>query len=314
MPATTDGVLRIGTRGSTLAITQTGIVVDLLRDVRPGLRTEVVVIKTTGDRVTDRPYAEIGPKGVFAAELQHALLRGEVDVAIHSLKDLPADEPDGLVIAAVPVRADPCDVLVSRERLGLSALPPGSRVGTSSSRRVALLKIERADLEAVPLRGNVDTRLAKVARGDIDAALLAAAGLERLGRLDEATERLDPVEFPPAPGQGALAVEAVVDRVAGDLQWLHDVEHPATRAAIAAERAFLRAMEGGCDVPLGAYARVDGDVVELHGIVSAPDGSEHLRGSASGSDAEAVGLQLARELESRGARRIVDMARTESPG
>lgn len=314
MPAPTDAPLRVGTRGSALALTQTELVVAALRAVRPGLDVELVRITTTGDTVTDRPYAAIGPKGVFAAELQHALLVGAVDVAVHSLKDLPADEPPGLTVAAVPRRADPADVLVSRDGATLDELPSGARVGTSSSRRVAMVRARRPDLVPVPIRGNVDTRLAKVARGEVDAALLAAAGLERLGRLDEATQRLDPLVFTPAPGQGALAVEAKSDRVAGDLAWLAGADDHPTRSAVTAERAFLRAMEGGCDVPLGAFAVIaDDGSLTLHGVVAAPDGSEEIRGDAQGREPDRVGRDLAAQLAARGAARLVAAARGAAP-
>jgi hydroxymethylbilane synthase len=265
------------------------------------IETEVVTIRTTGDAVTDRPFEAIGPKGVFAAELQRALLDDRIDVAVHSLKDLPAEEPQGLVLAAVCEREDARDVLVSRAGSPLADLPSGAVVGTSSSRREALIRIHRPDLRTQALRGNVDTRLDKVARGDVDAAVLAAAGIVRLGRSDAITEWLDPLVFVPPPGQGALVIETTADRLHGDLAWVASAEDAATRACVDAERTFMGLVEGGCEVPLGCWARYDGDELVCEGFVAAADGSSHVRDSVRGTQAEAVGAELARRMLAKGA-------------
>lgn len=303
--------LRVGTRGSALALNQTGIATAALVEVGAAggldLQIDVVTIRTTGDAVTDKPFEAIGPKGVFAAELQRALLDDEIDVAVHSLKDLAASEPDGLVLAAVLERGDARDVLVSRDDRSLDELPAGAVVGTSSSRRRALLTINRPDLRAVPLRGNVDTRLRKVADGEVDAAVLAAAGVLRLERGDAITEWLDPRRFVPPPGQGAIVIEARADRVGGDLAWIGGSEHSPTRAATDAERAFMRSVEGGCEVPLGAWAYEDGGELVCIGFVS--DGHEQVRGEERGRDPEAVGVALARRLIDAGAADLVARAR-----
>jgi hydroxymethylbilane synthase len=263
-----------------------------------------VPIRTSGDALTDRPFEAIGPKGVFAAELQRALLSDEVDLAVHSLKDLPASEPDGLVLAAVCERVDARDVLVSREGLSLAELAAGAVVGTSSSRRRALVAIHRPDLQNAPLRGNVDTRLASIERGEVDAGVLAAAGLIRLGRAEAISEWLDPFDFVPPPGQGALVVEARSDRVSGDLAWVRAAEDQVTRACVDAERAFMGLVEGGCEVPLGAWAYPDGDELVCEVFVAASDGSEHLRSSARGRDPVAVGSEAAEGMLAKGAARF----------
>ena len=291
--------LRIGTRASTLALTQTGIVVDALHRAAAQheieLRTEVVHIRTTGDAVTDRPFEDIGPKGVFAVELQRALLDDRIDVAVHSLKDMPTTEPEGLKIIAVCEREDARDVLVSRDGTTLDSLPAGGVVGTSSARRRALVAIHRPDLRTEMLRGNVDTRLEKVARGDVDAAMLAAAGLIRLGRADAVTHWLDPTDFVPPPGQGALAVECRSDR--DGLAWLRDAEHAATRACTDAERAFTQIIEGSCEVPLGVWARYeDGEIVCDGFVASLNDSARYLRDRASGSVPADVGAELAQRM------------------
>lgn len=297
--------MRIGTRGSKLALTQTGLAVDALRAAgeRSGVDVvaEVVKIRTTGDAVTDRPFEAIGPKGVFAAELQRALLDGRIDVAVHSAKDLPAVEPDGLVLAAVLRREDARDVLVSRDGATLAELPEGAVVGTSSSRREAYVRIVRPDLRTAPIRGNVDTRLEKVARGEVDATILAAAGIVRLGREEEITEWLDPLELVPPPGQGALVVETTVERLDGDLAWIRDAQDAATRACVDTERVFMQLVEGGCEVPLGAWARYEDGELVCDVFVAAADGSSYVRESLRGSDPGSVGAELARAVIAKGA-------------
>jgi hydroxymethylbilane synthase len=310
MPKTTERRLRVGTRGSRLAIAQTAIVAEALEAAAPqAVEVETVAISTAGDRVADRPYEAIGPKGVFARDIQQALHDDRIDLAVHSLKDLPALEPLGLVIAAVPERGEPRDVLVAHSATSFDDLPDGATVGTSSSRRTAMLRIRRPALVAVPLRGNVDTRLAKVQRGEIDAAILAGAGLARLGRSDAVTEWLDPERFPPPPGQGALAIEARTDRIMGDLAWVRDVEHAPSRAAVDAERVFMRILEGGCEVPLGAWARWSEGTLLCTGFVAAPSGDVHVFGEASGTDPEEVGAALAHDMLSRGADELIEGVR-----
>ncbi|MCI2238878.1 hydroxymethylbilane synthase [Paenibacillus sp. TRM 82003] len=260
--------LRLGTRRSALATTQSGWVADALR--ARGADVELVEITTHGD-VDRAPLAVIGGTGVFVSALRDALLAGEVDLAVHSLKDLPTAAADGLALAAVPQREDPRDALVAADGRTLAQLPAGARVGTGSPRRRALLLDARPDLDVVPVRGNVDTRLRMVSSGELDAVVLAAAGLARLGRLGEATELLDAQAFVPAPGQGALAVECRADdaevlAVAGAL------DSPADRLAVLAERQLLAGLEAGCSAPVGAHAHLDGGELRLALAVQGPDG------------------------------------------
>ncbi len=253
--------LRVGTRGSALALAQTDLTIRILIDAARSngveVEAEVVTIKTSGDGSQASSFESIGPKGVFARELQRALETDRIDVAVHSLKDLESTEPDGLTIVAVPKREDPRDVLISRRGFTLAELEPGAVVGTSSSRRRALVTLSRPDLALAPLRGNVDTRLRKIADGEVDAGILAAAGLLRLQRSSEITEWLDPTSFVPAPGQGALAIETLSSR--DDLSWIAAADDAETRICIETERAFMQRVESGCDAPLGAWARVDGE-------------------------------------------------------
>jgi hydroxymethylbilane synthase len=309
-PAPGSRTLRIGTRGSALAMTQTGQVADAIRAA--GCPVELVVVRTSGDE-SSAPVVELGV-GVFVSALRDALARGEVDFAVHSYKDLPTAPDPRLTLAAVPVREDPRDALVARDGLVLGALPPGSRVGTGSPRRAAQLHALGLGLEVVPIRGNVGTRIQKVHDGELDAVVLARAGLARLGRLDEVTEALDPLQMLPAPAQGALAIECRVD----DLDTEHRLgalNDPATRAAVTAERAMLAALEAGCSAPIGALAEVVEDwetgpdgidrVIEslsLRGIAATTDGAI-LRASILGktSEAESLGRALAAELLDLGA-------------
>ncbi|TVT17599.1 hydroxymethylbilane synthase [Amycolatopsis acidiphila] len=301
----------MGTRGSALALAQTGIIADALR--RAGENVEIVKVSTPGDR-SHAPIAEIGV-GVFTSALREALLAKQVDVAIHSYKDLPTAPEPGIVLAAVPQREDPRDALIARDGLTLGELPPGSTVGTGAARRMAQLRALGLGLEIVPIRGNIDTRLRKVTDGELDAVVLARAGLARLGRAGEITETLDPIQMLPAPAQGALAVESRVDDV--DIEHLlrSTVDDEATRAAVTAERAMLAALEGGCSAPVGALAEVvedldaDGSVLErisLRGVAAAGlDGEsvELIRASALADkgEAERLGRDLAAELLDLGA-------------
>jgi len=275
--------VRIGTRGSTLARTQTGHVVDALRTLGD-LEIETVHIRTDGDRLTGS-LATLGGTGVFVTALRDALLDGRCDLAVHSLKDLPTGEAPGLTVAAIPPRVDARDALCTRDGRPLVALPDGARVGTGSPRRAAQLLAVRPDLVVVDLRGNVDTRLRRVADGGLDAVVLAAAGLERIGRLDATTVPLDPTVMVPAPGQGALAVECRADLDPGSAlaQALRALDDLPTRLAVTAERALLATLEAGCSAPVGAYARVDGRRLALSATVVAADGSARIHRTASRS-------------------------------
>jgi hydroxymethylbilane synthase len=310
-PASDRG-LRLATRGSALALAQSRIVVDGLRAAWPELPVELVTVVTEGDRRRDVPAAALGGKGIFTAAVQEAVLDGRADLAVHSAKDLPAAQVPGLVLAAVPRRDDPRDVLVGRHRLGgIDDLVPGARVGTGSPRRVALLRWLRPDLELVPIRGNVDSRVRRTLGGELDAVVLAAAGLRRLGLAAEAAAPLDPETFTPAPGQGTLAVEAREDDTHA-LGLLRALTHRPSRVALRAEHSFLRRLGGSCTLPAGALAggpaaspatpgvadpAVAGPL-EIQGFLSALDGKglvrERLRGPAD--DPEGLGRVLADRL------------------
>jgi hydroxymethylbilane synthase len=296
--------LRLGTRGSQLALAQARWVKAALEGAQSGLEVELVVIKTSGDRIQDRSLSEVGGKGLFIKEIEEALLRREVDVAVHSMKDLPSELAPGLEIAAVPEREDPGDVLIAPGRDSIAALARGARVGTSSLRRMALLRAERPDLEVVPLRGNVDTRLRRLDEGVVDAIVLAAAGLRRLGLSPAAAVPLDVRRFVPAIGQGALAIEA---RVGEHREFFLRLDHAATHAAVAAERAFMRGVHGSCTTPLAAYARAGAAGIEMNAVIASPDGARAVRGSTAGETAEAehLGEGLARELMARGGAEIL---------
>lgn len=293
--------LRIGSRGSALALWQAEHVKALLQ--RRGHAVEIVVITTTGDRVQDRRLQSVGGKGAFLKEIEEALEADAVDLAVHSLKDVPTALPDGLRLAAILERADPRDALLSAGP-GLDALPPGARVGTTSLRRRAQLLARRPDLHVQDLRGNVDTRIRRLREGAFDAILLARAGLVRLGRADEATEVLAPEVLLPAPGQGAVAIECRADD-ARVTDAVAPLDHAQTARVVTAERAFLAALQGGCNVPLGAFAEADGDGLRLRGLVAREDGSRVLRGERRGSDAEALGRALAEELLAQGAAELM---------
>jgi hydroxymethylbilane synthase len=296
--------LRIGTRGSPMALRQTTLVRDRLVAAHPGLAAddavEIVTIRTTGDRVQDRRLAEIGGKGLFAKEIDEALIAGRVDLAVHSLKDLETWLPDGVEIACVPPRDDPRDAFLSPRAASLEALPQGAVVGTASLRRQAQLLRRRPDLRVVPLRGNANTRIRKLEAGEVDATLLALCGLERIGLVHLATEILPPEIMLPAVGQGALAVEcrAGDDRVRQLLGPLHDLR---TAACVAAERAMLAVLDGSCHTPIAGLATLDGDRLTIEGLVLTPDGSAEIRARRSGimADAAAIGTELGEELRRR---------------
>ncbi len=305
--------LRLGTRASALALAQSGTTATLVR-AATGRDVELVHVVTAGD-VSSAAIAQIGGTGVFVTALRDALLAGEVDLAVHSYKDLPTAPAPGLVIAAVPQREDPRDVLVARDGLTIGELPAGSRVGTGSPRRTAQLLGLGLGIDVVPVRGNVGTRVGKVRSGELDAVVLARAGLARLDRLDDATEVIDPLTMLPAPAQGALAVECR----SGDVELvalLAALDDPDSRTAVAAERSLLAALEGGCTAPVGALAQVaegdDGPELYLRGLVAAVDGTDAVRLSATGPTSEAVevGRRLAAELLDLGAADLMGVIRT----
>jgi hydroxymethylbilane synthase len=302
-------VLRIGTRASELARTQSGLVAELLSE-RTGRDVMLVTVRTEGD-VTTAPLASLGGTGVFVNALRDALLSGEVDLAVHSLKDLPTTPAEGIALAAIPPREDPRDVVVARDGLTLGELPVGSRVGTGSPRRVAQIEALGLGVELVGVRGNVDTRIAKVRAGELDAVVLARAGLSRLGRLADVTEVLDPIQVLPAPGQGALAVECRAgdaDLVALLAQALDD-QH--TRTAVECERVVLAELEAGCAAPVGALAEVvegdAGDELWIRAVALSPDGALSVRRSTSGpaTDPVGVGRALAAEMIADGAHDLI---------
>lgn len=299
--------LIVGTRGSRLARRQTEQIVQSLRACHPDLRLEAREVRTEGDRQTETSLLRIGGQGVFVKELEAALLRGDVDLAVHSLKDVPVELAPGLTLAALPQRGDPRDALVSRDGATLATLPSGARVGTGSRRRAVQLRAFRPDLEPVDIRGNVDTRIRKVEEAQVDAAVLAAAGLERLGLLERAAEVLSPDVMLPAVGQGALAVEARADD-AELLALLSAIDHRETRAACEAERAFLRRLGGGCRLPFGALAAVEGETVRARGFISDAEGARTFRAETSGpaEEAKSVGVQLAERLLEQGAAEFVE--------
>jgi len=297
--------LRLGTRGSRLAVAQSGQVADALR--ARGVEIEMVVIRTSGDRLADVALADFGGKALFVREIEEALLDGRVDAGVHSLKDMPAVLPDGLRLAAYPPREDPRDVLLTRSGGGLDELPRGARVATSSLRRRALLLTRRPDLSIEPIRGNVDTRLRKLDEGLCDGLVMARAGLERLGLKPKHAQPLPVEEFLPAVGQGILGLEA---RTADGevLEALRGVDHAGTRMQALAERAFLRRLGAGCHTPVAGHARIDGDAISIAGLVASLDGATVLSGEVSGpgSQAEELGERLAGELLARGARALLD--------
>jgi hydroxymethylbilane synthase len=300
--------LRIGTRGSKLALWQANYVADRLRCLPSAPAVELVIIQTVGDQVRDVPLAQIGGDGVFTKEIQRALLDGAVDVAVHSLKDLPTTHVEGLRLAAVPERGPAGDVLISRRHRSFTELPAGAVVATSSLRRRAQLIHRRPDLCLVNIRGNVETRLRKLAEHDLDALVLAQAGLERLGLADVIGEILDPDWMLPAVGQGALGLECRADDSAA-LALLEPLNHAVSHQAVLAERALLRCLGGGCQVPIGALTTITGDTLTLRGAVIRPDGSCRVGGQLTGprADPEEVGRRLAQDLLSWGAAQLLGL-------
>jgi len=303
-------VIRVGTRASTLALAQAGLVAAGL-----GGETEIVPMRTEGDRLAEARLAAVGGKGLFVREIEEALLRREIDVAVHSLKDLPAEPPAGLALAAFLAREDARDVLVGRRAVSLEDLAPGAVIGTSSPRRRALVLAARPDLAVEPIRGNVDTRLRKLAGGGFEAVMLAAAGLRRLGLAPAHCTPLDVERFVPAVGQGIIAVEARADDAA-TLAGLARLDHAPTRACALAERAYLARLGASCTTPVAAHARLDGGTLRMTAIVVSEDGRQILRSSATApaAEAEPLGRRLAEELLAKGAASITELHPREPHG
>jgi hydroxymethylbilane synthase len=307
-----ESTVSIGTRGSKLALWQANWIKERLETLHPGTRVALEIIKTKGDKILDVPLAKVGGKGLFVKEIEQALLEGRVDIAVHSMKDMPAEIPTGLCIGAVPERETPMDVLIAREGLPLEKLGANPRIGTSSLRRAAQLRHARPDAVIVPLRGNLDTRLRKLVEEQLDAIVLAAAGVRRLGLADRITEILKPEIMLPAVGQGALCVETrAADPTISPL--MAPLDHGATRQAVLAERAFLARLEGGCQVPIAGHARLDGDHLSMTGLVADLDGRAMIRQMLEGpaENAETIGLTLAERLLEQGAGAILDRLQTE---
>jgi len=310
-----DKVLRIATRQSPLALWQAHYVKDRLMACHPGLRVELVPMVTRGDVILDTPLAKVGGKGLFVKELELALLENRADIAVHSMKDVPVEFPQGLGLTTICEREDPRDAFVSNHFDSIDALPPGSVVGTSSLRRQCQLAAERPDLEIRSLRGNVGTRLSKLDNGDYDAIILAVAGLKRLGLEARIRQALSPEQSLPAVGQGAVGIECRLD----DEQTrtlLAPLNHADTAVRVCAERAMNTRLEGGCQVPIGSYAELNSGEIWLRALVGAPDGSQMVRGERRGpaDQAEALGISLAEELLNNGAREILaDVYNGEAP-
>jgi hydroxymethylbilane synthase len=297
-------VLRLGTRKSPMAMAQSGLVSRAITE-RTGVPVELVGVTTKGD-VSRAQIAQIGGTGVWVSALRDQLLTGQVDLAVHSLKDLPTGKPEGIVLAAVPPRDDPRDALIARDGAKLADLPPGATIGTGSPRRAAQLMLLRKDIRCVPIRGNAGTRFGKVESGELDAVVLAAAGLGRLGRLDLISQIFEPEDMLPAPGQGALAVECrATDQALAEL--LATVDDPASRAAVTAERTVLAVLEAGCSAPIGAYAAETTEHLQLEAAVIATDGGQALRERGAGDPAAAdqLGRQIASRLLARGAAALI---------
>jgi hydroxymethylbilane synthase len=296
--------LIFATRPSKLARWQTNYVIELLRQDFPELICEIVIITTRGDKVLDKPLPDIGGKGLFTQELESELLSGNVDVAVHSLKDLPVENSSGLTIGAIPIREDPRDVLVSPQKFTLETIPKNATIGTSSLRRQAQILHLRPDLHVESIRGNVDTRIMKVQDGQYDAAVMAGAGITRLGLDNHISSWLPYSQMLPAPGQGALGIQCR----AGDervLKILNKIAHENTTLSVKAERSFLLALGGGCSIPVGAYARVNQESIIMDGLVAAIDGSRLITVSGQGKTPETLGNQLAEEALSHGAGEVL---------
>ena len=307
-------IIRIATRKSPLALWQAEFVKQRLMDFNPGLQVELVKLMTQSDKILDTPLAKVGGKGLFVKELEQGMLRGEADIAVHSMKDVPVQFPDGLHLAVICEREDPRDAFVSNNYDSLDQLPKGSVVGTSSLRRQCQLRHIRPDLQIKDLRGNVNTRLSKLDEGQYDAIILASAGLIRLGFEARISSYIETTVSLPAIGQGAVGIECRENdqRI---LSYIRPLNHEHTHICVAAERALNEGLEGGCQVPIGGFAQLENGRLQLRGLVGQPDGSEIIRGEVSGSaeDAVTLGKQLADDLLSRGARKILDAVYSDAP-
>ena len=295
--------IKIGTRGSALALRQTVGVGEQLTQRHSDLHIEVIRIKTAGDRITDVPLAQVGGKGLFVKEIEEALLRGEIDLAVHSMKDVPSELPSGLHLGAVTEREDPRDALISRKGRNLGELPSEARIGTSSLRRGAQLLGINPQWKIVPLRGNLDTRIRKLKTENLDAVIVAAAGIRRMGLEEKVTEHLPPEMMLPAVGQGALGIECLQEGAVNEL--IAFLNHPESAVAVAGERAFLRRLGGGCQVPIAAYGQVREGGIFMRGLVARLDGSHLFRAQAQGKDPAWVGEHLAEDLLAQGAEEVL---------
>lgn len=307
-----EHTLRIATRQSRLAMWQAEHVASLLRAAHPALKVELVPMTTQGDRILDRPLANIGGKGLFIKELELAMSEQRADIAVHSMKDVPSELPEGMILAAMLPRADPRDAFVSLRHKNFASLPQGARVGTSSLRRQCQLKHARPDLQLVTLRGNVDTRLRKLEDEHFDAIILAAAGLTRLGLEHRITQYFDAHESVPAVGQGIIGIECRADD-ATNIEFVRALNDAQAWQSCAAERAFAHRLEGSCQSPIAGFATLQGEQMQLHGVIGSPDGSEIYRGSTRGAvaDAERIGISLAEQLLENGAGQLLERLRQE---
>ncbi len=306
--------IKIGTRGSKLALWQANWVKSVLEEKFPPHTVELIIIKTRGDKILDVPLAKVGGKGLFVKEIEHALLARHIDIAVHSMKDMPAEIPDGLCIGAVPERENPSDVFISRSGLGFAEIDSGSIIGTSSLRRGAQLRHARPDMVIQPLRGNLDTRLKKLQTENLDAIVLAAAGVKRLDLEHKITEYLSPDIILPAIGQGALCIETRNDDpIVGPL--VESLDHVPTRIVIKGERAFLNRLEGGCQVPIAGHGKISQDQFSLTGLVAEVDGSRLIKAQKSGpmDSSETIGIDLAEELLAKGADQILKKLKSIPP-
>ncbi len=300
-------ILRIGTRKSKLALWQSEWIKNQIESHHPEVTVELLKITTTGDKILDSPLSKIGGKGLFVKEIEDALLQQRIDMAVHSMKDVPAELPHGLMLCCFPAREDPRDALISRHGGGLDQLPAGAKVGTSSLRRVAQILHIRPDLKPITLRGNVDTRLRKLDSGEFDAIVLASAGLHRLGLSHRITQYFSTTTMIPAIGQGVLGLEIRAhDRNTYDI--LASLNHHPTEVTVRAERAFLKELEGGCQVPIAAHAYYEKGKIRLEGLVAELDGSLVIRDECSGSesDPEDIGVRLAKMVLNRGAHKVLE--------
>ncbi len=307
-------ILKIGTRGSRLALAQSQWVKEEIEKQHKDINVELIKISTTGDKYLEAPLSKVGGKGLFVKEIEDALLNKRIHMAVHSMKDVPAELPEGLMLSAFPEREDPRDALISRDNLNIDQLPPGSKVGTSSLRRAAQLLHIRPDLEIVSLRGNVDTRLRKLESGDLQAIVLAAAGLKRLGLSSLISHTIPDDKILPAIGQGALGLEVRSDDV-DTVEILNFLDHEQTRLTVSAERSFLKELQGGCQVPIAGFARLLGTQLRLKGLVAELDGSGAIMDEITGPESQAVdlGTELARKLLTSGADRILENVYGKGP-